>query len=66
MEILESQLSEVKNEKQQLVETLSEMKALVAAQNERLSSLEKIAANGEIKLASNTNVGSATIAQKLK
>ena len=66
MEILESQLGEVKKEKQQLGETLSEMKALVVAQNERLSYLEKIAANGEIKSASNTNVGSPTIGQRLK
>ena len=66
MEILESQLSEVKKEKQQLGATLSEMKALVVAQNERLSSLEKIAANGVIKSSSNTNVGSATIGQRLK
>ena len=65
-EILESQLSEVKKEKQQLVETLSEMKVLIAAQNERLSTLEKIAANGEIKSASNINVGSATITRRLK
>jgi hypothetical protein len=43
-EKLESELSEVKQENQKLTETLSDMRSLITAQNERLASLEKIAA----------------------
>jgi hypothetical protein len=64
---LESQLSEVKEEKQQLADTLTEMKALIAAQNQRLATLEQIAAgSGSMKSASRPRATNTELAQSLK